>query len=213
MASPPTTPPPLRSRAYYTSRDSRIQVQTLLRIGHPVKDIASSLDLSYRQVRYAAINPVTPRKRSGRPPLLTAEEIDYLIEFVCSSAKNRRLPWSALPAALGWDCSQYAVRHALRKAGFSRRVALRKPPISERTRALRLEFAYRYRDWTVEDWSRVLFSDEKWVTGGRHRKTYLTRRRGEELDPTCIVERHQRKQGWMFWGCYSGLANKGPSLF
>ncbi len=27
---------------------------------------------------------------------------------------------------------------------------------------------------------------------------------GEEWDPTCIVERHQRKKGWMFWDCFHG---------
>lgn len=40
----------------------------------------------------------------------------------------------------------------------------------------------------------------------------MTRRQGEEWDPTCIVEKHQRKGGWMFWGCFSGLG-KGPGIF
>ncbi|KAK4095897.1 hypothetical protein N658DRAFT_437247, partial [Parathielavia hyrcaniae] len=43
-------------------------------------------------------------------------------------------------------------------------------------------------------------------------RQYVTRRNGEEWDPTCIVEKHQRKGGWMFWGCFSGLG-KGPGLF
>lgn len=29
----------------------------------------------------------------------------------------------------------------------------------------------------------------------------------------CIVERLQRKKGWMFWGCFSGLSGKGPGVF
>ena len=40
----------------------------------------------------------------------------------------------------------------------------------------------------------------------------MTRKAGEELDPTCIVERIPKKKGWMFWGCFSGI-EKGPSLF
>jgi hypothetical protein len=40
----------------------------------------------------------------------------------------------------------------------------------------------------------------------------VTRRAGEEWDPTCIVERYQRRKGWMFWGCfYSNI--KGPRVF
>ena len=41
----------------------------------------------------------------------------------------------------------------------------------------------------------------------------MTRRKGEELNPTCIVDKIQRKSGWMFWGCFSGLTGKGPGLF
>ena len=40
----------------------------------------------------------------------------------------------------------------------------------------------------------------------------MTRRAGEEWDPTCIIERHQRRKGWMFWGCFHGDI-KGPALF
>ena len=42
----------------------------------------------------------------------------------------------------------------------------------------------------------------------------MTRRAGEEFDPTCIVERVQRQSEWMFWGSFSGgELGKGPSLF
>ena len=41
----------------------------------------------------------------------------------------------------------------------------------------------------------------------------VTRRQGEEEDPTCIVEKYRKKGGWMFWGCFSGVSGKGPGLF
>ena len=50
------------------------------------------------------------------------------------------------------------------------------------------------------------------MKGGRHRKTYVTRMAGEELDPTCLIEKIQCKKGWMFWGSING-AVRGPSLF
>jgi len=43
-------------------------------------------------------------------------------------------------------------------------------------------------------------------------KTSVTRKAGEELDLTGIVERIPKKLGWMFRGCFSGI-EKGPSLF
>jgi len=116
-----------------------------------------------------------------------------------------------LPQELGWDCLVYAIRNALRRAGFKRYVARRKPPIIEATYQKRLAFAERHIDWTLNDWKTILWSDKTWVTGGRHTRTWVTRRPGEELDPTCIVERYQRKKGWMFWGCFSGLSLPPPS--
>ena len=95
-----------------------------------------------------------------------------------------------LPQALGWDCSVDAIKGALRRAGFKRYIARRKPPITESTRQKRLDFAKYYVDWTIEDWKAILWSDETWVTGGRHTRTWVTRRPGEELDPNCIIERH-----------------------
>ena len=95
-------------------------------------------------------------------------------------------------------CSYHVVRTALQNAGYARRVARRKPPISERVRNLRLQWAIEHVNWTQEDWQKILWSDETWVNGDRHTKTYVTRRPGEEWDPTCIVERFQRRKGWMF---------------
>jgi hypothetical protein len=58
----------------------------------------------------------------------------------------------------------------------------------------------------------ILWSDEIWVNGDRYIKIYITRRAGEEHEPTCIIERHQRRKGWMFWGCFYGNM-KGPGIF
>jgi transposase len=50
------------------------------------------------------------------------------------------------------------------------------------------------------------------VTGGRHRKIWVTRRSGEELIDTCLVDKVRKRRGWMFWACFAG-DKKGPSLF
>jgi transposase len=68
-------------------------------------------------------------------------------------------------------------------------------------------------DWTPEQWAIILWTDETWVTGGRHTRTWVTRRKGEEFNITCLVDKIQRKSGWMFWGCFSGLTDKGPGVF
>jgi hypothetical protein len=111
-----------------------------------------------------------------------------------------------------FDVSPNAVKYALRKRGYSRRVALRKPRISEKNRLERLVWAHEHLHWTEAQWNRVLWTDETWVNPGRHRKTWVTRKAGEELVPECVIDKIPKKIGWMFWGSFSGSL-KGPGLF
>jgi hypothetical protein len=143
--------------------------------------------------------------------LLNDEEIDTLCDFVCASRKNRRITWFEI--SLLWGCSEKAIDNAFKSRGFHRRIAWKKPVISEKNRVLRLQWAIEHLDWTPEQWAEILWTDKTWVTGGRHTKTWITRRINEELDPTCIIDKIQRKSGWMFWGCFSGRTGKGPGIF
>ena len=78
--------------------------------------------------------------------------------------------------------------------------------------AICLQWANEHVDWELWQWWLILWSDETWVTGGRHRRRWVTRQAREELDPTCVVDKVKKKRGWMFWGSFSGTT-KGPCLF
>jgi transposase len=136
----PQTPPPPSTplRTHQTTRDQRLQVQTLRDAGLTYNEIHQQLDLTFRQIQHAISHRVTPKKRKGRPSLLTQEEIDEIIAWICESKANRRTPWAQIPVLMGLNVSFYCIRTALRRAGFSRRVARHKPPISERNRQARL---------------------------------------------------------------------------
>ena len=56
------------------------------------------------------------------------------------------------------------VRRVLRKHSFKAVVKKKKPFLSVRHRQQRLAFALKHREWTVEDWKRVIWSDgRQWV--------------------------------------------------
>src|SRR5437588_681896 len=57
---------------------------------------------------------------------------------------------------------------------------MRKPPITERNRIIRLQWAEEHVGWTGEQWNSILWTDEIWITGGWHTRTWVTRRAGEE---------------------------------
>ena len=111
-----------------------------------------------------------------------------------------------------WGVGQYTIRNALRLRGYVRRVARAKPPLSEQNRQQRLKWAEEHKTWGPAQWWTILWSDKTWVTSGRHRKVWIIRLVGEELEDTYIVEKIRKKRGWMFWGCFSGV-EKGPCLF
>lgn len=143
---------------------------------------------------------------------MSYKQEEELVEYVRGSRDTRQKTYLELSLALfEGQFSKWVIKRALYRQGFRRRVARQKPPISETNRVKRLDFAEAHKDWTPAQWAAILWTDETWVNGGTHRQVLVTRRAGEEWDPTCIVDKHQRKQGWMFCGCFSGQG-KGPGI-
>jgi Transposase len=156
-----------------TTRDQRLQAQTLHNISIPCSRISEQLNLTLRQVRYAINYQIMPKKPSGRPSILIQKMVDYIIIYVCASKANRRTLLTRIPILLELNTSFYCIRTALRNAGFSRRIARRKPPISERNRIARLHWAIEHVGWTIDDWKKILWSDETWVNGDCYTKIYV----------------------------------------
>jgi hypothetical protein len=127
-----TVPTP-KTPTQMTSRDDRLRIQTLFNeAGWEIDDIVLQLNLTRRQVLYALENRLTPQKhKTGRPLLLDTPKRKHLISWVTANAQNRRVPRPDIPAYLGWGCTIKAIRGAFKKEGYVRRIARRKPPISE----------------------------------------------------------------------------------
>ena len=100
--------------------------------------------------------------------------------YVSRSAWNRRLSFQQLAEELDLSVGGRAVLAALIKEGFHRCLAMRKPPICERNQQIRLRWAQEHVNWTQEECNSILWTDETWITGGRHTRTSVTRRAGEE---------------------------------
>ena len=53
--------------------------------------------------------------------------------------------------------SERTVRRALQEAGIKPAEKEKKPRLSAKNIKMRLEFARRHKDWTIEDWKRVIW--------------------------------------------------------
>ena len=62
-------------------------------------------------------------------------------------------------------------------------VALRKPLISEATGKERLQYAKEHKDWTVEQWKKVMWSDESRFTLFQSDGSIRVRREVDEVMP------------------------------
>jgi len=98
--------------------------------------------------------------------------------------------------------------------GYWRRVARKKPFLDERKKGLRLAFAMAHREWTREDWRRVIWTDECYVwLSGHSSRVWVTRRPGEEYDDDCLVPKFSKHATIMVWGAILGGRKCAPVLW
>ncbi|KAI1000059.1 hypothetical protein K3495_g8138 [Podosphaera aphanis] len=167
-----------RPRRKSLTRDQRVAVQTLRRYGLSLQAIANQLQISLRQVQYACQRSYVSDTRSpGRPPVLSSDQTDELVEYIRSSEDGRFMTYFELaiyPFA-HWNVGEIAIRGALRRRGYRRCISQCKPPLTPENMQKRLLFARTHRDWTIEQWSQILWTNESWITGGQHRREWVTR--------------------------------------
>lgn len=127
---------PTPKARYHCTRDDCLKIQTLFfYAGWTKSQIALQLNLIERQIKYALAHLVTPKKqRSDRRPFLWPQERKQLVEWVCTSAQNRRTSWREIPAIFGWDCHVYTIATAFKLEGLARRSALKKPDLYSKAR-------------------------------------------------------------------------------
>ncbi|KAK3572737.1 hypothetical protein QTP86_006987 [Hemibagrus guttatus] len=132
---------------------------------------------------------------------------DY--RFIQMSIKNCRLTSSDLQqqcqTETGVKCMARTVRNSLLHAGLKSYKTRKKPFISEKQRRARLKFAKDHRNWTVADWSKVIFSDESnfqlCPTPG---PVMVRRRPGEDYNTQCLAPTVKYGGGSvMIWGSFS----------
>ncbi|KAI1004738.1 hypothetical protein K3495_g3479 [Podosphaera aphanis] len=151
--------------------------------------------------------PVSTPK--GKPKLIQAQ-VDELEAFVRLSRKNRQMSYLELVYEFRfWNAGVYAITSALKDRGYYRPLSLEKPPLSEANKRKRFEWVSERLQWSYNYCCRNLWSDETWVTDGRHRDNYITRKPGDELEDTCLVDKTRKRTAWMLWESFFGR-RKGP---
>ena len=148
--------------------------------------------------------PSPSRAKYGRHSILDDRDRRSLKRLV---KKNRRSSTQMLTSEFSEGpkkVSQRTVRRELKKMHLSKCKSTRKPLVSAANRKKRMLFAKEHKNWTVEDWKLVMWSDESRFTlfqnDGRVR---VWRQPHKALDPSCVTPTVQASGGsMMIWGCF-----------
>ncbi len=88
-----------------------------------------------------------------------------------------------------------------------------KPLLNQRQRQKHLTWAVEQKNWTVAQWSKVLFSDEsKFCISFRNQGPRVWRKSGEAQNPCCLKSSVKFPQSVMIWAAMSS-AGVGPLCF
>jgi len=140
----------------------------------------------------------------GRPPKLSSSDLHYSIRQITSQKTEHATELSkTLQEMNGESISARTVRRALRKVGMKAVVKRKRPLLTKRHRRERLDFAMAHKDWTVEDWKRVVWSDETKINClGSDGRKWVWKKPGEGLSDRLVDGTVKFGGGsLMFWGC------------
>ncbi|KAI1003685.1 hypothetical protein K3495_g4523 [Podosphaera aphanis] len=141
--------------------------------------IAERLEITHIQVRFALnTTKLTPKKSSGRNPLLSSPKIDEVEAYITSSQEGRQMLYFEVAnfVFLHFGVSEKLIEREMKKRGYTRRIAASKSPLVPENLRKRYDFVRNHPYWEKEDWMRVLWTDESWVTDGRHTRCWITRK-------------------------------------
>lgn len=148
------------------SVEDRVKIQLLHEQGKSQVEIANLVKCSRCAVqsairRFADTGSYRNRPKTGRKRLTSGRQDNYLI---FKSLKDRKKTSSVLAAELSETIGKPISARTVRRRLVGKRLkgckARKKPFLSEVNRKNRLKWAFRYRHFTEEDWSNVVWSDE-----------------------------------------------------
>ncbi|GBB96231.1 hypothetical protein RclHR1_27040001 [Rhizophagus clarus] len=146
------------------STEQRAQAIMMLEKGYSTREIA------------AKPCPGCPRKLNER------DERNIVRSIMTRECSNAVQIQKSLKVNDDIEVSASTVRRALKRNGLAAQVKRKKPLLSKKHREKCLNFAKRYKDWTVSDWNKVVWSDEsKFQIFGSDTRQYCWKRPKDPL--------------------------------
>ena len=197
-------------------------ISTLSEADFSGKKIAIAIDRPDRTVqRFLKRKQADPKKMGtdrrannrGRPRKTTEREDRLIVRSVLGSFFNRSKSGEDIARDFNRNyreednyLSTSTIKRILNRAGYNGYVATKKPLLTEANKQKRLAWAEKHKNWTVEDWKKVCWSDESNITLYQTTgHTRVWRKANERMDPHCVQMTAKRNSGHvMVWGTFCG---------
>lgn len=193
---------------------TRREVYTLARAGEKYHDISAQTGVPTSTVGFmvkaAQEDHFDVRPGRGRKAKVTDE---YIKSEFDEKAEVRGMTNAQLAEHFGLSARQ--VRKRANALGYTSHFRIKKPMTNDRARDLRFGWAKEHQPWTVEDWSKVIWTDECKIEfnpdgGGRVRRP-AGQKHAFALTNLAPTYPNDRKSV-MIWSCFT-RDKRGPIVF
>lgn len=189
------------------SSEIRSKIETLAGLKHSHASISRQLGISKSAVtkslkRIMELGTYEDRPKSGRPRKTSLRDLNRIRRYVCN---NPSAPSIEIISHLGINIAPSTMRTLLTKSlKFKTRKPIRKPLLNRKQISKRLQFCNLYKDWSPDDWSKVLFSDESMFHQFRDSTQYVRVPANQSpLNPKYTNKTIKHSPSVMVWGCFS----------
>jgi transposase len=188
------------------------QIVTLYEGKKSLREISRRIGYSEGAVRkflkkFSVDSDLQRKSGSGRPRVTSSREDRILKTLILKDRlKTAAELCNDLQSISGSSISSRTIQRRLVEQGFKSCKPAKKPLLTAAMKKKRLDWAKEHKDWTVNDWRRVIFSDEsKFNMIGSDGKQTIRRRRGERFRPDCVIRTVKHSPYIMIWGCMSAF--------
>jgi transposase len=180
---------------HFENGQSQRQISTLLGCSKTAVQQAIS--------RYHFTGSFNDRARCGCPRKTSTRQDRIIRRAVVSNPRISTGAVQSLLAEHGASITTQTIRNRLDEFGLNAYHPARKPRLTPAMKQKRLQFARKYAHWTVDQWSKVMFSDESSFQQFADATQWIRRPRGQRYQERFTVPVVKHSPAIMVWGCFS----------
>lgn len=181
-------------------------ILSLLESGHSAHKVATLTGVEYKTVSRLHSKHLLhlPKPSGSQPSKLTPTDMHHATCLIYSGKANTAVDVvKVLHNINNMPLSGQTMCWHLKKQGLKAVVKQKRPLLKVATRRDRLDWAYKHKNWTVEDWKRAIWSDETKINRrGSDGRKWVWKKAGEGLNNRTVQQTQKFGEGSvMIWGC------------